>query len=80
MLYFRLMALVRLILLLIFTGVAFSSPIRARSQYSVKESHSVPGDWVPVGAAASTHKIHLQIALRQQRFDKLERHLYEGKP
>jgi tripeptidyl-peptidase-1 len=57
---------------------AFGTPIRARTPYSVKETHSVPRKWTPIGRADGSHMLHLQIGLKQGNFEELERHLYEG--
>jgi tripeptidyl-peptidase-1 len=59
---------------------ALGTPIRARTPYSVKETHSVPSKWTPTGRADGSHKLHLQIGLKQGNFEELERHLYEGMP
>jgi tripeptidyl-peptidase-1 len=55
------------------------TPIRSRTPYSVKETHNVPRKWSNVGRAPGDHKLHLQIGLKQGKFDELDRHLYEGK-
>ena len=65
-------------LLYVFIHPVLCSAGQSRSSYTVKESHGVLKGWVPIASASPTHTIHLQIALRQQRFDELERHLYEG--
>jgi tripeptidyl-peptidase-1 len=57
---------------------SFASPLRARSPYSVKEIHPVPGRWTAVSRALGDHMLHMQIGLKQEKFDELERHLYEG--
>ena len=46
--------------------------------YSIKERHYVPGGWTFVRRAPLHYEIHLQIGLKQGRFDELERHLNEG--
>jgi tripeptidyl-peptidase-1 len=56
----------------------FASPIRARTPYSVKETHFVPHKWIRRGRAPGSHMIQMQIGLKQSQFDELERHLYEG--
>jgi tripeptidyl-peptidase I len=56
----------------------FSSPIRARTPYRVKETHFVPRKWTQRSRAPGSHMIHMQIGLKQSQFDELERHLYEG--
>lgn len=57
---------------------AFGTPIKARTAYDVKEIHNVPRKWKNVGRAPADHKLHLQIGLKQDNFDELNRHLYEG--
>jgi len=57
---------------------AVGTPIRARTPYSVKETHSIPNKWTPIERADGSHKLHLQIGLKQGNFEELERHLYEG--
>jgi tripeptidyl-peptidase-1 len=64
--------------LLAAAGTTLASPVSARSPYAVKDTHHVPSKWTKVGAAPSSHIIHLQIGLKQSQFDELERHLYEG--
>jgi tripeptidyl-peptidase-1 len=54
------------------------TPIRARTEYSVKETHPIPRGWSPAGRAPDNHMLHLQIGLKQEDFDELERQLYEG--
>ena len=67
-------------LALVATGqIAFATPLGARSAYSVKETHNVPPKWTTFGRASADHKLHLKIGLKQERFDELERHLYEGR-
>ncbi|KAL8914343.1 MAG: hypothetical protein Q9172_007103 [Xanthocarpia lactea] len=53
------------------------SAVRSRSGYAVKDSHHVPRKWTRIGEAPANHVIHLEIALKQNQFDELERHLYE---
>lgn len=55
-----------------------ASPIRARSPYSVKETHYAPREWTKLNRANGESLIELQIGLKQGNFDELERHLYEG--
>ncbi|CRG84112.1 tripeptidyl-peptidase I [Talaromyces islandicus] len=47
------------------------------STYQVKESHSVPRGWNVVSSAPESHRIELHFALKQSRFDELEKTLYE---
>ena len=72
-------ACVRLLVVLGAVTATFASPLRAQSEYWVKEHHNVPRKWTRIGAAPPHHVINLQIGLKQSRFDELERHLYEGK-
>ncbi|KAL1304330.1 hypothetical protein AAFC00_000731 [Neodothiora populina] len=58
-------------------GSVNGKPIRARSPYTVKESHLLPSRWREVAPAPASHTINLRIALKQDRFHELERHLYE---
>lgn len=60
------------------TRAALGTPIRTRTPYSVKETHSVPSRWTQAGRADRGHMLHLQIGLKQGNFDELERQLYEG--
>jgi tripeptidyl-peptidase-1 len=57
---------------------AVATPLRARTPYAVKEAHPIPRRWTPVSRAPGDHMLHMQIGLKQDRFDELERHLYEG--
>jgi tripeptidyl-peptidase-1 len=58
---------------------ALATLIKARTAYEVKEVHQVPRKWSSQGRAPSNHMLHMQIGLNQDKFDELERHLYEGK-
>ncbi|KKY24640.1 putative tripeptidyl-peptidase 1 precursor [Diplodia seriata] len=64
-------------LLVLLAAAASASPLRARSEYQVKEHFNVPRSWSRVGRAPSEHVVNLQIGLKQARFAELERHLYE---
>lgn len=68
--------------LLFFLGADFqavsSSPVEARSPYSVKETHLVPRAWTKRDRADGSGTINLQIGLKQGNFEELERHLWEG--
>ncbi|ORY09202.1 tripeptidyl-peptidase 1 precursor [Clohesyomyces aquaticus] len=55
----------------------FATPIRARSPYVLKETHSLPPKWSRLERANGENMIRLQIGLKQGNFDELERHLYE---
>jgi tripeptidyl-peptidase-1 len=59
-------------------GTVLSSSIRSRTPYVVKDRHHVPRQWTNVGRAPRGHMVHLQIGLKQESFDELEKHLYEG--
>lgn len=63
---------------LLAASVAYGSPAKARSIYTVKDSHSVPKKWTRVGTAPGDHVISLKIGLKQSNFEKLEEQLYEG--
>lgn len=63
--------------LLAASGV-FTTPLKPKSPYVVKDSHFVPRKWTRLGAAPAEHMIDLSIGLKQSQFDKLERELYEG--
>ncbi|CZR64212.1 related to tripeptidyl-peptidase I [Phialocephala subalpina] len=56
---------------------AFGTPIKSRTAYSVKEVHPVPKKWTPIDRAPGNHMLHMQIGLKQDNFEELERHLYE---
>ena len=58
------------------TAYAFPSSIK-RTEYAVKERHTVPRDWTEVGPAAKSDIIHLQIGLKQQNEGVVEQHLVE---
>ena len=58
---------------------ALATPVRARIAYEVKDVHQVPRRWSSQGRAPSNHMLHMQIGLKQHKFDELERHLYEGR-
>ena len=68
-----------LLALLVAANVVTSTPVRRRSPFAVKDAHFIPNKWSRVGPAPENHQIQLSIALKQSRFDELERHLYEGK-
>lgn len=55
-----------------------AGPIKVRTDYTVKEVHPAPRKWSDAGRAPSDHMLHLQIGLKQENFEELERHLYEG--
>lgn len=55
-----------------------ASPLRSRTPYAVKDTHHVPKQWSKISSAPKDHILNLQIALKQSKFDELERHLYEG--
>lgn len=57
---------------------AFATPIKARTPYTVKETHTAPRKWSNSGKAPGNAMLHLQIGLKQDNFDELERHLLEG--
>ena len=47
------------------------------TDYTVKETHAIPRGWSRVSKPPSDHLVDLQIGLKQDRFDELEKHLYE---
>jgi tripeptidyl-peptidase-1 len=49
-----------------------------REGYGVKDRHHVPRQWRRIGEAPGEHLILLQIGLKQEGFEELERHLFEG--
>lgn len=65
--------------LILVAQLALGKPVKARSEYAVKESHFVPRGWTLTGIPSPTHVLRLSIAVKQGQFDELERHLYEGK-
>jgi tripeptidyl-peptidase-1 len=58
-------------------STVFGSRLSSRP-YAVKERHVVPQKWTRLGRAPADTILELRIALKQSRFDELERHLYEG--
>ena len=46
--------------------------------YAVKETHIVPDSFTRVGDVPENHRIRLSIGLKQNRYDELERQLFEG--
>lgn len=63
---------------LLAAATVLGSPVRARSPYTVKDTHRVPMKWTKIGTPAPDQKVRLTIGLKQSRFDELERHLNEG--
>ena len=59
-------------------ATTIATPIKARSEYALKERHHVPRLFSRVQRAPLNHVIDLKIALKQSNFDELERQLYEG--
>lgn len=59
-------------------STAYGSRLNSRP-YAVKERHVVPKHWTRLGRAPANTVLELQIALKQSKFDELERHLNEGK-
>lgn len=74
------------LLLLGVAGTALSSPVSSSSSsaaaaaeiYALKDAHPVPRLWTAVGDAPGGHVLKLEIALKQSRFDELDRQLMEG--
>ncbi|PSN60778.1 tripeptidyl-peptidase 1 precursor [Corynespora cassiicola Philippines] len=56
---------------------ALASPVRARTPYSVKETHIPPREWTKLSRAKGDRVIQLQIGLKQGNFEELDRHLHE---
>jgi tripeptidyl-peptidase-1 len=65
-------------LLLVCAGTAWGRKETKREGYVVKERHHVPRQWKRIGEALGGHLIQLQIGLKQEGFEELERHLFEG--
>ncbi|KAF2769315.1 tripeptidyl peptidase-like protein [Teratosphaeria nubilosa] len=62
--------------LAIVCGLAIATPLHT-GNYAVKETHPVPREFTRISSAPGTHSIRLQVAVKQSRFDELEKHLYE---
>jgi tripeptidyl-peptidase-1 len=65
-------------LLLVCAGTAWGVEEKKREGYGVKERHHVPRQWKRIGEPPGEHFIQLQIGLKQEGFEELERHLFEG--
>jgi hypothetical protein len=65
-------------LLLVCAGTVLGAKEKKREGYGVKERHHVPRRWKRIGEAPGGHLIQLQIGLKQEGFEELERHLFEG--
>jgi hypothetical protein len=65
-------------LLLVCAGTVLGAKEKKREGYGVKERHHVPRQWKRIGDAPGGHLIQLQIGLKQEGFEELERHLFEG--
>jgi tripeptidyl-peptidase-1 len=55
-----------------------ASPLHARFDYDVKESHKVPPQWSSIGDPHPLHLLTLNIGLEPGDFESLEEHLYQG--
>ena len=66
------------ILFILFTILLTSQGVFSRSPYAVKETHYAPRKWAKLGRANASDIINLQIVLKQNRFEELEKHLYGG--
>jgi hypothetical protein len=64
------------ILVSAFLALCTATPLNRR--YVVKETHQPPPEFTLESDAPQEHLIRLQVGLKQNRFDELERHLYEG--
>lgn len=62
--------------LLGFSTATRLAPLRSRRSV-VRETHLVPRDFTWESVAPADHQIRLQVALKQDRFHELERHLFE---
>lgn len=69
---------VALLALCLVAGEVLAAPAPNHATYELKESHPVPNKWANIGKAPSDHVINLQIAVKQSRFEELEKHLHEG--
>lgn len=58
-------------------ALSATAAIESRSPYAVKGSHPVPRGWEAVDRAPASHPIELRIGLKQDRFEDLDRQLYE---
>jgi tripeptidyl-peptidase-1 len=72
------LALSNLLVVAVVAQAVFANPIKVRTDYAVKEVHQAPRRWASAGRAPSNHMLHLQIGLKQERFDELEQQLLEG--
>ncbi|KAF2092604.1 tripeptidyl-peptidase 1 precursor [Rhizodiscina lignyota] len=59
----------------LFSGLLAANPLKSR--YAVKETHTVPQGYRRVADAPGHRLIRLQVGLKQNQFDELERRLYE---
>ena len=74
------MTVLKLLLIVPYVVTVFAvpgPPIQIRSVYTQKSSHPVPRTWTCLGRASLDHQLNLHIALRQARFDELDRRLNE---
>ena len=60
-------------------GIAFASPVWQDTSSYVRETHPVPRQFTWESDAPQDHMLQLSIALKQSRFEELDRLLYEGK-
>lgn len=63
--------------LLIHLPAVLAAPLEGRTDYSLFSSHHAPKEWQKLSKADPSHMIGLRIGLKQNKFDELERHLYE---
>lgn len=54
------------------------SPVHFQSSSTLKESHPPPPRWTCVGRADPNHVVDLQIGLKQDDYESLERYLIKG--
>jgi len=71
------LGLSNLLVVAVAAQAVFANPIKVRTDYAVKEVHLAPRRWASAGRAPSNHMLHLQIGLKQERFDELEQQLLE---
>jgi len=75
--------MVRIIDLLVFGSSFFSGvvakPFIHTTNYAIKETHDPPAQWKRIKDAPKDGVLNLRIGLKMDRWDELERRLYEGK-
>jgi hypothetical protein len=61
------------------SNLALAKPCNPKFNYAVKEVHNPPRQWTRVKDAPKDSMLLLRIGLKMDRWDELERHLYEGR-